>query len=112
MECHEGVRSKGPLPLNDVIKYGVQIAEALDAAHRKGITHRDLKPGNVIVTKSGAKVIDFGLAKAAPVAHPGNDLTLTKPLTGEGIFLGAVPYMSPEQLQGRHSRFGLVAVQI
>ena len=103
MEYIEGATLKGPLPLADVIKYGAQIAEALDAAHRKGITHRDLKPGNILITKAGAKVIDFGLAKAAPVARTDNDLTLTKALTGEGTILGTVPYMSPEQLQGQEA---------
>ncbi len=103
MEYIEGATLKGPLPLADVIKYGAQIAEALDAAHRKGITHRDLKPGNILITKAGAKVIDFGLAKAAPVARTDNDLTLTKALTGEGTILGTVPYMSPEQLQGHEA---------
>src|SRR5207253_3204247 len=54
---------KGPLPLEQVLRYGVQIADALDKAHRAGIIHRDLKPGNVMITKSGAKLLDFGLAK-------------------------------------------------
>src|SRR5437016_8127385 len=56
---------KGPLPLAQVLKYGVEIADALDKAHRTGIVHRDLKPGNIMLTKSGAKLLDFGLAKAA-----------------------------------------------
>src|SRR5438132_5982461 len=55
--------AKGPLPLNDVLKYGVQVAEALGKAHREGVIHRDLKPGNVMITKSGPKLLDFGLAK-------------------------------------------------
>ncbi len=100
MEYIDGKPIEGPLPLAEVIRLGAQIAEALDAAHRKGITHRDLKPGNIIVTKAGAKVIDFGLAKAAvPVKLGQNDATLAMPLTGEGMILGTVPYMSPEQLQ-------------
>src|SRR5205085_10218186 len=55
--------SKGALPLADVLKYGTQISEALGKAHREGVVHRDLKPGNVMITKSGAKLLDFGLAK-------------------------------------------------
>ena len=56
---------RGPLPLAQILKYGVEIADALDKAHRQGIVHRDLKPGNIMLTKSGAKLLDFGLAKAA-----------------------------------------------
>src|SRR3979411_2973101 len=56
---------KGPLPLAQILKYGIGIADALDKAHRQGIVHRDLKPGNIMITKSGAKLLDFGLAKAA-----------------------------------------------
>ena len=63
MEFIDGQPVKGPLPVGEVVRLGAQIAEAIDAAHRKGITHRDLKPGNVLVTKAGVKVIDFGLAK-------------------------------------------------
>src|ERR1700694_3256510 len=74
MECVEGETlakrlEKGPLPLEQVLKYGMQIADALDKAHRRGIVHRDLKPGNIMLTTSGAKLLDFGLAKpATPVA--------------------------------------------
>jgi len=96
---------KGPLPLHDVLKFGRQIASALAAAHRQGITHRDLKPGNIMLTKSGAKLLDFGLAKTAtegraPVDGLTNMPTAAKPLTTEGTILGTFQYMAPEQLEG------------
>src|SRR5215208_6032060 len=62
--------SRGPLPLADVVRYGAQIADALCVAHRNGVVHRDLKPGNVMLTRAGAKLLDFGLAKNAPIAAP------------------------------------------
>ena len=97
--------SRGPLPLHEVLRFGAQIAQALDAAHRAGITHRDLKPGNVILTKSGAKLLDFGLAKVGPEAASGvSSLTSlpteAKPLTEQGTILGTFQYMAPEQLEG------------
>ena len=96
---------KGPLPLHEVLKFGQQIASALDAAHRQGITHRDLKPGNVILTRSGAKLLDFGLAKTAAESPPPLDgltnlPTEAKPLTEAGTILGTFQYMAPEQLEG------------
>jgi len=84
MEYIDGTPLKGPLPVSEVVRLGPQIADALDAAHRKGITHRDLKPANILVTKSGVKVIDFGLAKGSPPVRGQQDVTLTKALTSEG----------------------------
>lgn len=97
--------NKGPLPPREVLKLGGQIASALDAAHRHGITHRDLKPGNIMLTKSGAKLLDFGLAKTltegqAPIGVQTNLPTEAKPLTAEGTILGTFQYMAPEQLEG------------
>src|SRR3984893_15843275 len=63
---------KGPLPLDQVLKYAIEIADALDKAHRKGVTHRDLKPGNIMLTKSGTKLLDFGLAKLKQEVAPAN----------------------------------------
>ena len=96
---------KGALQIHEVLKHGQQIASALDAAHRQGITHRDLKPGNVMLTKSGAKLLDFGLAKTAsgiqsPLDGLTNMPTEAKPLTTEGTILGTFQYMAPEQLEG------------
>jgi Tol biopolymer transport system component/predicted Ser/Thr protein kinase len=97
---------KGPLPLDQVLKYGIEIADALDKAHRSGVVHRDLKPGNIMLTKSGTKLMDFGLAKPA---EPALDLTssaagtVSRPLTAEGTIVGTFQYMSPEQLQGKQA---------
>jgi Tol biopolymer transport system component/predicted Ser/Thr protein kinase len=96
---------KGPLPAAEVLQYGTQIASALDKAHRNGVTHRDLKPGNIILTKAGAKLLDFGLAKAEPSASMRKTLTDATPrplpMTKMGAVIGTVPYMSPEQLEGK-----------
>jgi serine/threonine protein kinase len=96
--------ARGPLPLSLVLRYGAQIAEALHQAHRGGITHRDLKPGNVMITSSGAKLLDFGLAKfVAEPAHVFSDQSApetVRPLTSEGAIVGTYQYMSPEQLHG------------
>jgi len=69
--------AKGPLPPDQVLKYGIEIAEGLEKAHRSGVVHRDLKPANIMLTKSGAKLMDFGLAKSAPAAPPASGLTAT-----------------------------------
>jgi serine/threonine protein kinase len=66
---------KGPLPLDQVLRYAIEIADALDKAHRKGVTHRDLKPGNIMLTKSGAKLLDFGLAKLREDSAPSTPLS-------------------------------------
>ena len=99
--------AKGPLPVAHVLQYGTQIASALDKAHRSGVTHRDLKPGNIILTKSGAKLLDFGLAKSEPISSVGATLTDATPrplpMTKLGAVIGTVPYMSPEQLEGKQT---------
>jgi hypothetical protein len=110
MECVEGETlakrlEKGPLPLEQTLKYGAQIAEALDKAHRNGIVHRDLKPGNVMLTATGAKLLDFGLAKLAAPMVTLATLTVAapqqSPVTQEGTIVGTFQYMSPEQIEGK-----------
>src|ERR1700730_12992177 len=100
MEYIEGAPLKGTLPIAQALKYAVQICDALDAAHKKGITHRDLKPANILVTKSGIKLLDFGLAKIAMTksvptktgqpATPPVDATLTMALTGKNEIVGTL----------------------
>jgi Tol biopolymer transport system component len=96
---------KGALPTELVLKYGIEICEGLERAHKSGVVHRDLKPGNVMLTKTGAKLMDFGLAKAAPAGPaPASSLTMTsaeQPLTAQGTIVGTFQYMSPEQTEGK-----------
>jgi Tol biopolymer transport system component len=101
---------KGPLPTEQVLKFGVEIADALDKAHRAGIVHRDLKPGNIMLTKSGVKLLDFGLAKLgvstaareiSQLSSLPTELSPSQPLTEQGTVMGTFQYMAPEQLEGK-----------
>ena len=100
---------KGPLPLDQLLRYGIEICEGLEKAHKTGVVHRDLKPGNVMLTKTGAKLLDFGLAKAVATGNPpSSGLTATlmspaggHPLTAQGTVVGTFQYMCPEQVEGK-----------
>jgi serine/threonine protein kinase/Tol biopolymer transport system component len=102
---------KGPLPSDQVLKYGIEICEGLERAHKSGVVHRDLKPGNIMLTKTGAKLMDFGLAKAvAPQMPASSGLTATlmtpgvsEPLTAKGTVVGTFQYMAPEQVEGKEA---------
>jgi Tol biopolymer transport system component/predicted Ser/Thr protein kinase len=106
-ETLEARLRKGALPIEEALSIATQIASALDAAHRKGVVHRDLKPGNVMLTSGAAKLLDFGLAKIAqPLTFSGTDTpgpTATQPHTVQGTILGTFQYMSPEQLEGKET---------
>src|SRR5713226_1757274 len=110
--------SKGAMPLNEIFKIGIAVAEALAVAHRHTIVHRDLKPGNIMLTQGGAKLMDFGLAKALSVqtttigsgAAPSFTAAATlsgpsplSPLTTAGSIIGTIQYMSPEQIEGKEA---------
>jgi eukaryotic-like serine/threonine-protein kinase len=115
---------RGPLPIEQVLRYGAEIADGLERAHRSGVVHRDLKPGNIMLTKSGAKLMDFGLAKevAIPRSSAAQAVTInvtpsgpvspsasarrrdgSNPLTGEGVIIGTFHYMAPEQIEGKEA---------
>jgi serine/threonine protein kinase len=101
MEYIDGKPPHGPLPVAIVLRYAAQICDALDTAHRRGITHRDLKPANILVTSSGVKLLDFGLAKTQPEPIDGDTETLPEPLTGASMIVGMPHYMAPEQVEGK-----------
>ena len=114
--------AKGPLPPEQLLKYGIEICEGLEKAHKTGVIHRDLKPGNIMLTKAGAKLMDFGLAKAATGPPPASGLSATLdgafaggpsagggaratqgPLTAAGTIVGTFQYMSTEQIEGKEA---------
>lgn len=103
---------KGRLPTDQVLRYATEVASALDQAHRRGVIHRDLKPGNIILVETGAKLLDFGLAKQSGGAGAPRTLldargsarpTQSESLTEDGMILGTLEYMSPEQLEGKEA---------
>jgi serine/threonine-protein kinase len=94
---------RGKLPLDQVFRHGVEIADALAAAHRQGVIHRDLKPGNIMLTRSGAKLLDFGLA-SRPLRDPSSSgIAVVATLTLPGSILGTPRYMAPEQIEGKEA---------
>ncbi|MFZ3329520.1 MAG: protein kinase [Candidatus Acidiferrales bacterium] len=106
-ETLEKKLEKCSLRMQDVLRYAIDLADALDKAHRQGIIHRDIKPSNIMLTKSGVKLMDFGLAKfnpeTAPIADELTEMTAEKRLTAAGTIMGTFQYMAPEQLEGREA---------
>ena len=93
---------RGAIPLEQAVGFATQIADALHRAHRAGVTHRDVKPQNIMLTRDGVKILDFGLAKST--AKPGpTEETLTKVLTAEHTVMGTPQYMAPEQFEGKEA---------
>jgi hypothetical protein len=101
MEYVEGAPVTGPMPVDDVLRVGLQIAEALHAAHEKGIVHRDLKPANILASKGGIKLLDFGLAKPRSMPGQTSEQATVAALTGAHTVVGTPQYMAPEQIEGR-----------
>ena len=95
--------AKGAIPLDQALKFATQIADALDRAHRAGVTHRDVKPQNIMLTRDGVKVLDFGLAKSVASKPGPTEETLTAVLTTEGTIMGTPQYMAPEQFAGKEA---------
>lgn len=119
MEYVEGAPLQGPMPLRQALEVAIAIADALDAAHRRGVIHRDLKPANILLTESGPKLLDFGLAKLEPSAGAAVPDSITFASTAHATIAGTIRYMAPEQLQGRTAdarsdifSFGLVLFEI
>ena len=117
--------TQGPMQTDEVLRYATQIADALDKAHRQGVVHRDLKPGNIMLTKAGAKLLDFGLAKLRNTQSGSGEAGVTglptqnESLTGAGTIMGTFQYMAPEQLEGKEAdartdifAFGAVAYEM